>query len=125
MCYLEVTIEDVDFTVKLNFKEIMSQTLVPYKLIIDSIFQPCWEVVDSFRVAIVHKILSKRLHIWITAIICIFKVLDAFDTVTFEFIAEQICPRHTVNAKMIREEFLITSESFRHDVSVVDVLFDE
>ena len=36
MCYLEVTIEDVNFTVKRNFKEIMSQTLVPNHLVIYS-----------------------------------------------------------------------------------------
>ena len=125
MCYLEVTIEDVDFTVKLNFKEIMSQTLIPYKLVIDSSLQPCWEVVDTIRVAIVHEILNKRLHIWITSEVCIFKVLHAIDAITFQLVTEQIRASYAVNTKVIREELLKLSECLRHDRSVVDVLFDE
>ena len=124
MYYLEVTIEDVNLTVKLNFKEIMTQTLVPNQLIIDSSLQPDWERVDSIRVAFVYEILNKRLHIWITTIVCIFERFDVIDAVAFEFIAEQIRAIYAINTKMIRDEFLITSESLRHDASVVDVLFD-
>ena len=124
MCYLEVTIEDVNFTVKRNFKEIMTQTLVPNQLVIYSSLQPDWERVDSIRVAFVHEILNKRLHIWITTIVRIFERFDVINAVAFEFIAEQIRAIYAVNTKMIRDEFLITSESLRHDASVVDVLFD-
>mgnify|MGYP003143050200 CR=1 FL=1 len=109
MCYLLVTIEDVNLTVKLNFEEIMSQTLEPNQLIINSGLQPMWQLVDSVVVHFVHKILNKRLHIWITSIVRIFEVLDAIDTITFEFIAEQICAIYAVNTKVIREKFLITS----------------
>ena len=125
MCYLEVTIEDVNLTVKLNFEEIMSQTLVPNQLIINSGLQPMWQFVNSFVVHFIDEILNKRLHVWITTIVRIFEVLDAIDTITFELIAEQICAIYAVNTKVIREEFLITSQSLRHDRSVVNVLFDE
>ena len=124
MCYLKVTIEDVNFTVKRNFKEIMTQTLVPNHLVIDSSLQPDWERVDSIRVAFVYEVFNKRLHIWITTIVRILERFDVIDAVAFEFIAEQIRAIYAVNTKMIRDEFLITSESLRHDASVVDVLFD-
>ena len=125
MCYLPVTIEDVNLTVKRNFKEIMSQTLVPYKLIIDSSLQPCWEVVDTIRITIVHEVLNKRLHIWITSEVCIFEVLNSVDAITFQLVTEQIRASYAVNTKMIREELLILRECLRHDRSVVNVLFDE
>ena len=125
MCYLPVTIEDVNLTVKLNFKEIMSQTLVPNHLIIDSGLQPMWQLVDSLRVAIVHEILNKRLHIWITSEVRILEVLHAIDAITFQLVTEQIRASYAVNTKMIREELLKLRECLRHDVCVVNVLFDE
>ena len=125
MCYLPVTIEDVNFTVKRNFEEIMSQTLVPNQLIIDSSLQPCWQVVDTIRITFVHEVLNKRLHIWITSEVRIVEVLYTLDAITFQLVTEQIRASYAVNTKMIREELLKLSECLRHDVSVVNVLFDE
>ena len=125
MCYLEMTIEDVNLTVKRNFEEIVLQTLVPNQLIIDSGLQPMWQLIDSLRIAIVHKVLNKRLHIWITSEVCIFEVLHAIDAITFQLVTEQIRASYAVNTKMIREELLILSECLRHDGIVVNVLFDE
>ena len=125
MCYLPVTIEDVNFTVKLNFEEIMSQTLVPNQLVIYSCLQPMWQLVDSLRVAIVHEILNKRLHIWITSEVRIFEVLHTIDAITFQLVTEQIRTSYAVNTKVIREELLKLSECLRHDRNVVNVLFDE
>ena len=101
-----MTIEDVNLTVKLNFEEIMSQTLVPNHLVIDSGLQPMWQLVDSLRVAIVHEVLNKRLHIWITSEVRIFKVLHTVDAITFQLVTEQIRASYTVNTKMICEELL-------------------
>lgn len=121
---LPVTIEDVDFTVKLNFEEIMTQTLVPNQLIIDSGLQPCWQLIDNVRVTIVDKVINKCLHVWITSEVRIFEVFYTNDTITFQFVTEQIRTRYAVNTKVIREELLILSECLRHDRSVVNVLFD-
>jgi hypothetical protein len=122
---LPVTIEDVNLTVKRNFEEIMSQTLVPNQLVIDSRLQPCWKVVDTIRVAIVHEILNKRLHIWITSKVRIFEILHTYDTITFQLVTEQIRASYAVNPENIRDVLLKLSECLRHDASVVDVLFDE
>ncbi len=125
MCYLPVTIEDVNLTIKRNFKEIMSQTLVPNQLIIDSSLQPCWQLTDNVRVTIVDKVINKCLHVWITSEVRIFEVLHTYDAITFQLVTEQIRASYAVNTKMIREELLILSECLRHDVSVVNVLFDK
>ena len=125
MCYLPVTIEDVNLTVKRNFEEIMSQTLVPNQLIIDSGLQPCWQVVDTIRITFVHKVFNKRLHIWITSEVRIVEVVNTLDAITFQLVTKQIRASYAVNTKMIREELLELRECLRHDVSVVDVLFDE
>ena len=125
MCYLPVTIEDVNLTVKRNFEEIMSQTLVPNQLVIDSSLQPCWQIVDTIRITIVHEVLNKRLHIWITSEVSIFKIVNTVDAITFQLVTEQIRASYAVNPKMIREELLKLSECLRHDRIVVNVLFDE
>ena len=103
----------------------MSQTLVPNHLVIDSGLQPMWQLVDSVSVHIVHEVLNKRLHIWITSEVRILEVLHINDAITFQLVTEQIRASYAVNTKMIREELLILSECLRHDRSVVDVLFDE
>ena len=125
MCYLPMTIKDVNLTVKRNFKEIVLQILIPNHLIIDSGLQPMWQLIDSLRVAIVHEVLNKRLHIWITSEVSIFKVVNTFDAITFQLVTEQIRASYAVNPKMIREELLKLRECLRHDRNVVDVLFDE
>ena len=125
MCCLPVTIEDVNLTIKRNFEEIVLQILIPNHLIIDSGLQPMWQLIDSLRVAIVHEVLNKRLHIWITSEVSIFKVVNTFDAITFQLVTEQIRASYAVNLKMIREELLKLRECLRHDASVVDVLFDE
>ena len=125
MCYLPVTIEDVNLTVKRNFKEIMSQTLVPNQLVINSCLQPCWQVVDTIRITFVHEVLNKRLHIWITSEVRIVEVVNTLDAITFQLVTEQIRASYAVNTKMIREELLKLRECLRHDRSVVNVLFDE
>ena len=124
MCYLPVTIEDVNLTIKRNFEEIMSQTLVPNQLVIDSSLQPCWQLTDNVRVTIVDKVINKCGHVWITSEVRIFEVLHINDTITFQLVTEQIRASYAVNTKMIREELLILSECLRHDRNVVDVLFD-
>ena len=125
MCYLPMTIEDVNLTIKRNFEEIMSQTLVPNQLVIDSSLQPCWELTDNVRVAIVDKVINKCLHIWITSEVRIFEVLHTYDAITFQLVTEQIRTSYAVNTKVIREELLKLSECLRHDRNVVNVLFDE
>ena len=125
MCYLPVTIEDVNFTIKRNFKEIMSQTLVPNQLVINSSLQPCWQLIDNVSVTIVDKVINKCGHVWITSEVRILEVLHTLDTITFQLVAEQIRASYAVNTKVIREELLKLSECLRHDRSVVDVLFDE
>ena len=121
---LPVTIEDVNLTVKRNFEEIMSQTLVPNQLVIDSRLQPCWKVVDTIRVAIIHEILNKRLHIWIASKVRILEVFYTFDAVTFQLVTEQIRASYAVNPENICDVLLKLSECLRHDASVIDVLFD-
>ena len=125
MCYLPVTIEDVNLTIKRNFEEIMSQTLVPNQLVIDSSLQPCWQLTDNVRVTIVDKVINKCGHVWITSEVRIFEVLHINDAITFQLVTEQIRASYAVNTKMIREELLKLRECLRHDVSVVNVLFDE
>ena len=120
-----MTIEDVNLTIKRNFKEIMSQSLVPNQLIIYSSLQPCWQLIDNVRVAIVDKIIDKCLHIWIASEVRIFEVLHINDAISFQLVTEQIRASYAVNPKMIREKLLKLRECLRHDRNVVDVLFDE
>ena len=121
---LEVTIEDVNFTVKLNFKEVMTQRLVPNHLVIDSSLQPDWQIVDTIRVALSDKVLSKCCHVRITTVVRIIPGIHTMDAITFDLIEEQIWSRHAVNLKDRCNVFLETSKSLRHDECVVDVLFD-
>ena len=83
------------------------------------------QLVNNMRITIVHEVLNKRLHIWITSEVCIFEVLHAIDAITFQLVTEQIRASYAVNLKMIREELLKLRECLRHDVCVVNVLFDE
>ena len=125
ICYLPVTIEDVNLTIKRNFKEIMLQILVPNHLVIDSGLQPMWQLVNNMRITFVYEVLNKRLHIWITSEVCIFEVVNTVDAIIFQLVTEQIRASYAVNLKLIRKELLKLSECLRHDRIVVDVLFDE